>query len=205
MALLYRADLTPGKLDLLTAWLPSRPWYSGPARPTVTRVAACRFDDPAGAVGVETILVRAEDGGPVFQTPLTYRGAPLPGAEAHLLGTSEHSVLGRRWIYDAAADPVYAATLTTTILTGGTEAPEEISADGILTPRTPAMSVRGTGSPDAVVPPTGAILSVIDANPTVVSTSSVSLTLFRILPAAAPADLPALLWDGQPLALVRVI
>ena len=30
MALLHRATLRPTKLDLLTAWLPSQPWFLGP-------------------------------------------------------------------------------------------------------------------------------------------------------------------------------
>ena len=92
MALLHRADLTPTKLELLQAWLPTRSWYTGPAAPQLTKVGAFRFDDPAGAVGVETMLVRAGDG-PVLQVPLTYRGAPLDGAERWLVGTTEHSVL----------------------------------------------------------------------------------------------------------------
>jgi hypothetical protein len=43
-------------------------------------VSAYRFDDPAGEVGIETLLVR-RGAGPVLQVPLTYRGAPLAGAE----------------------------------------------------------------------------------------------------------------------------
>jgi len=44
--------------------------------------------------------------GEVLHLPVTYRGAPLDGAEAHLITTLEHSALGRRWVYDAAGDPV---------------------------------------------------------------------------------------------------
>ena len=32
MALLHQADLRPAKLELLTAWLPTRSWYQGPLR-----------------------------------------------------------------------------------------------------------------------------------------------------------------------------
>jgi hypothetical protein len=81
------------------------------------KVADYRFDDPAGEVGVETILWRT-DRGAILQTPLTYRAAPLADAETHLIGTSEHSVLGRRWVYDGCGDHVWAATLAETILTG---------------------------------------------------------------------------------------
>jgi hypothetical protein len=42
-----------------------------------------------------------------YFTPLTYRGAPLSDAEDHLIGTTEHGVLGRRWVYDGAHDPVF--------------------------------------------------------------------------------------------------
>jgi hypothetical protein len=202
MALLYRADLTPTKLDHLAGWLPGRSWYRGPATPSVTRVAACRFDDPAGEVGLETLLVRAEADGPIFHTPLTYRGAPLAGADAWLLGTSEHSVLGTRWIYDAAADPVYAAVLAATILTGGSEAAEQISTDEGLVPRTPLGSVRGTGSPGDPVPAVTSITSVSDGDPTVVTTDGVTLALLRLLDGSRP-DGPALLWDSHPLAVVR--
>ena len=93
MALLHRAELRPTKLDLLAAWLPSRRWFHGPAGADIVRVAGFRFDDPAGEVGIETILVRLGDG--VHQVPLTYRGAPLDGADDFLVGTTEHSVLGR--------------------------------------------------------------------------------------------------------------
>jgi len=36
--------------------------------------------------------------------PLTYRGAPLDGAEDALVGTTEHGVLGRRWVYDGTRE-----------------------------------------------------------------------------------------------------
>jgi hypothetical protein len=166
-------------------------------------VAACRFDDPAGEVGVETILVRAEPDGPVFHTPLTYRGAPLDGAGPWLLGTSEHSVLGRRWIYDAAADPVYAAVLAAAIRTGGTEAREEILADGARTPRTPLMSVRGTGAPGTPVPAVTSVTSVAEGDPTVVTTDGGTLTLLRTLGGGARPTGPALLWQDQVLATAR--
>ncbi|MGC4856177.1 maltokinase N-terminal cap-like domain-containing protein [Micromonospora sp. DT4] len=71
---------------------------------------AYRFDDPAGEVGIETMLVAAADG-PVHQVPLTYRAAPLDDVDEWLVGTTEHSALGRRWVYDGCADPVYAAAV----------------------------------------------------------------------------------------------
>src|SRR5215213_286445 len=108
MALLHQAELRPSKLELLAAWLPTREWHRGPLTAGLTRVAAYRFDDPAGEVGIETMLVRAGNG-PLVQAPLTYRGAPMEGAERWLIGTMEHSVLVSRWVYDGCGDPVYAA------------------------------------------------------------------------------------------------
>ncbi|GAA3456012.1 hypothetical protein GCM10018962_78460 [Dactylosporangium matsuzakiense] len=186
MALLHRATLVPGKLDLLAAWLPAQPWYTGPAEPSLERVGAFRFDDPDGAVGLETLLVRAVDGGPVYVTPLTYRDAPLDGAA--LVGTTEHSVLGPRWVYDAETDPVYRTALLTAILTGGTEAPEEITDEhGTRVPRTPLMSVRGTGAFAA------GVLPVADTG----------LELVRVLDGSAASAGPALVSEFGVLARVH--
>ena len=96
MAILHRATLVPSKLELLEEWLPRQPWFTGSAA-GLERVAGYRFDDPAGEVGIETLLVRAP-GGPLVQVPLTYRAAPLPDGARWLVGTLEHSVLGTRWV-----------------------------------------------------------------------------------------------------------
>jgi Maltokinase N-terminal cap domain len=180
VALVYRAELHPTKLELLGSWLPTRPWYRGSAAAELELVASYRFDDPAGAVGIETLLVRAGDG-PLLQAPLTYRAAPLPGADAWSLGTAEHSVLGRRWIYDGCGDPVYARALANAILTGAGEAAVFIDIDGHLERREPGMSVRGSGAPGADVPAITALARVDDTDPTVILTESVELTVARVL------------------------
>ncbi|MFL6075868.1 MAG: CG0192-related protein [Mycobacteriales bacterium] len=199
MALLHRAELRPTKLDLLSTWLPGRRWYPAPAAADLERVATFRFDDPAGEVGIETLLVRAA-GGPLVQVPLTYRATPLLGADAWLVGTAHHSVLGDRWIYDACADPVYAQALATAILTGATQAEEYLDVGGQPQPRPSSMSVRGTGTPGADVPAVTAITDVTDADPTQVHTAAIDLTIPR-LPPLAPSDEPLVLtatWPGQP-------
>jgi Maltokinase N-terminal cap domain len=89
---------------LLSAWLPGRLWFTG--RAEVQPPGAYRFDDPAGEVGIEAILLQAADGS-VLHAPLTYRRAPLDGAQDYLIGTTEHSVLGRRWVYDGCGDPIW--------------------------------------------------------------------------------------------------
>lgn len=207
MALLHRADLTPTKLELLDAWLPTRPWYAGPATPDLTRVGAFRFDDPAGEVGVETLLVRSGDG-PVLQVPLTYRDAPLDGAEQWLVGTCEHSVLGRRWVYDATGDPVYAAALADVILTGAPQAAEEFEVDGVRQARDSDVQATGSGSGTAALTPPTFVLRVEDAHRTVIATDVLDLTVIRVLaddpanPALteAPDDAPTLTatWPGNP-------
>lgn len=201
MALLHRADLTPSKLELLNVWLPTRSWYAGPAEPDLTKVGAFRFDDPAGAVGIETLLVRAGDG-PVLQVPLTYRGAPLGGAERWLVGTTEHSVLGPRWVYDAAGDPVYAATLAHTILTGAGQAPEEFEVDGVRQVRPNDLQATGSGHAGVPVPGVSGVLRSEDADPTRIATDLLTLTVIRVLgdDPAAPGDAPTLTatWPGQP-------
>jgi len=149
MALVYDATLTPSKQDLVVAWLPSRPWAADIE--VTAKVGEYRFDDPAGEVGVETILFSAADGR-LVQVPLTYRGAPLPGAEAFLVGTSEHSVLGPRWVYDGCGDPVWAATLAAAILTGGSQAPMYFDRDGARIDIPPRVQARGSGEPGSAAP-----------------------------------------------------
>jgi len=144
MALLHRTDLKPSKLELLAAWLPGRPWFEGPTAPELAQVAAYRFDDPAGEVGLETLLVRFGDG-PIHQVPLTYRGAPLDGGDDWLIGTTEHGVLGRRWVYDALGDPVYLAGLAGAFA-GVPQAEELFEVDGRLERREPNMAITGSGA-----------------------------------------------------------
>jgi hypothetical protein len=207
MALVYRAELHPTKLELLAAWLPHRPWFAGSAS-DVARVAGYRFDDSAGEVGIETLLVRADDG-PLLQAPLTYRGAPLDGHDRWLVGTMEHSVLGRRWVYDGCGDPVYASALATAVLTGGRQADEFVDVDGRPERREPTTLVTGAGSATAVAP-CGAIISVDDRDPTTIRMETVELVIRRVLDGTSCGGEQLALtgtWPGQttplPLAHAR--
>ncbi len=101
------ATITPHFRDFLPEWVARQSWYRGSGLPPLRMVGAIRFEDPAGEVGIETHLVA--DGETLYQVPMTYRGAALAGAT--LIATTEHSVLGSRWIYDGATDPVWAAEL----------------------------------------------------------------------------------------------
>jgi hypothetical protein len=178
MALLHAAEIRPTKIKLVRTWGPTQPWFVGDDLDLRT-VGAYRFDDPDGEVGIETLLVRAGDG-PVLQIPLTYRGEELAGADEWLITTMEHSALGKRWVYDACGDPVYAAALATTILTGGTEAAVERESDGVRTPVEPTARVIGSGSQTEI--DTVGLVDVRDADSaTLVITSVADLELLRVL------------------------
>ena len=117
-AIVHHAELKPSKVELLAEWLPTRSWFAGTSE--LERVAAYRFVDPEGQVGIETVLVRSGD--VLYQVALTYRGDALAEAEEFLIGTLEHSVLGTRWVYDATGDPVYVAELIRVIREADNEA-----------------------------------------------------------------------------------
>ena len=133
-AQIHDAELKPSKLELLAGWLPSQPWFEGDAG-DLERVAAYRFVDPDGEVGIDTLLVRS--GGVTYQVPLTYRPEPLDDDFAVLIGTIEHSVLGTRYCYDATTDPVYVAELIRVI--------HEADDEADLSRGTKSMTVAGSG------------------------------------------------------------
>lgn len=193
MAIIHRAEITPTKLELLAAWLPGRAWYPSDTVDKLSRVAACRFDDPAGEVGVEIVVVRDGDG-PLTHVPMTYRGAPLEDAEQYLIGTMEHSVLGSRWVYDAVGDPVFLAAVAHAVRTGGTEAPEIFEGPDGQQQREPDMHVRGTGyAPEGSVGDLGPLVRVEDGDPVVAVTEHERITIRRVL-----IDLPG----EEPLTLI---
>jgi Maltokinase N-terminal cap domain len=115
MALIHRATLSPTKAEIISGWLPTQPWSPG-GDGSVELVGSYRFDDPEGRVGLEAHLVRSND--VLLQVPFVYRDEAVDGLEAHLVGTTEHSVLGQRWVYDGLADPVFIGMLAAATLTG---------------------------------------------------------------------------------------
>jgi hypothetical protein len=172
MAIVHNTTMSPTKMELLAAWLPAQPWFPGSGRePELAKVGGFRLDDPQGAVGIEFMLVA--DGPVVYQVPMTYHGRELPGAEGRLIGTSQHGVLGPRWIYDGIRDPVLVAQLVA-LLQGEVEAQ--------------AQSVSHTPDPTVTVQPTvSGPLSVISS---VVITDEPSGTSL-LVDTASPDGLPA--------------
>ncbi|MFI6144725.1 1,4-alpha-glucan branching protein [Streptomyces sp. NPDC051109] len=152
MAVVHRTTMTPGKLELLASWLPTQSWYQVPrtgSAPQPARVGGFRLDDPQGEVGIEFMAVSdgAGDRPVTYHVPLTYRGAPLDGAEHALIGTSEHGVLGRRWIYDGTHDPVLVERLYA--LVRGEAEPQAQSESDKPDPSVTGWSA-GTGDPGPV-------------------------------------------------------
>ncbi|MFD5429136.1 1,4-alpha-glucan branching protein [Streptomyces sp. NPDC127084] len=147
MAAIHRTTMTPTKLELLTGWLPKQSWYVGHAEtPELVKAGGFRLDDPEGAVGIEfMIVVDAAAQQPVaYLVPMGYRDAALEGVPGEaLIGTSEHGVLGTRWIYDGVHDPVVTAQLRA--LLRGEAMPQHQSESD--TPD-PTVTVDGTGPDD---------------------------------------------------------
>lgn len=204
MALIYRATLSPSKLDLISAWLPGRSWSGGGS--TYEQLGAYRFDDPAGEVGTESFLLRTEDGA-VLHVPLTYRAAPLDGAEQHLVGTTDHSVLGLRWVYDGCADPVWVTAAATTAVTGGTQVEELVDVDGRLEPREPTATVAGSGTSGTSVGDTALLSSTDGGSTTVVRTAALDLVVVRVVGASADGEhtLTGRWAQGGPAVLAAVV
>ena len=182
MALLHQAELRPSKLELLEGWVPNQPWFVGEANTALSSVAAFRFDDPDGEVGVETILVRAGTG-PILHVPLTYRGAPLEGGEEFLIGTMGHSVLGSRWVYDGVGDPVYLQAVATVTINGGHQAEMYVEIDGKRVDREPSALVSGSGTGrDSIRLPTVGELEVRqDGDLTLIDTSAMQFCVKRVM------------------------
>jgi hypothetical protein len=194
MAIVYpQATLTPSKKELMDAWLPSRSWFDG----NVDRkpVGAFRFDDPEGQVGLEGFLLGGE-GLPTLFLPLTYRAAELEGAEEHLVGTTEHSELGPRWVYDGCADPVFVGELARAILTGGTGVDFEYDVgDGPETRPTSAQAQGSGGASD--VPPIDAVGCHDEGPLTIVNAGPLELAVARIVGTYVDAaETLAVTWKG---------
>jgi len=157
MAIIYDTTMSPGKLELLAAWLPAQPWYLDTGHePELTKAGGFRLDDPQGEVGIEFMVVTDRSGGraATYQVPLTYRARALASAAGGLIGTAEHGVLGHRWIYDGAHDPVLVAQLVAAIQ--GVSEPQDQNISN-----TPDGTVSGQPVTDASLT---AIGSVVAAN-----------------------------------------
>jgi maltokinase-like protein len=189
MAIIYDTTMSPSKLELLAAWLPAQPWYLDTGHePDLSKAGGFRLDDPQGEVGIEFMVVTDRSGGRAtsYQVPLTYRARALASAAGGLIGTSEHGVLGPRWIYDGAHDPVLVAQLVAAIQ--GESEPQDQNIS-----HTPDDTVSGQPVTNG---PLTAIGSAVAANTASGTDLQVETTpdggqlivrINRILPSAGPA------------------
>ncbi|MHA7262131.1 CG0192-related protein [Arthrobacter sp. TMN-37] len=196
MAILHKASLRPTKLELLATWLPAQPWWRNSSVEDLQKVCSFRFDDPDGEVGVETLLVTSDR--EVVQVPLTYRGSPLAGAEAGFVGVLDHSVLGKRWVYDACVDPVYRAAASAALLGGPAQAAEFLDVDGRLEPSPQSAVITVLGGPAEPRPglPAGGAARMHTPVPGV----DVDFTVFRVPDVSGLVEGPIALvgtWPGQ--------
>jgi hypothetical protein len=131
MAVIHNTTMSPSKLELLTSWLPAQPWYVDSGRaPELAKVGGFRLDDPEDEVGIEFMVITDRSGQlpTTYHVPLTYRASAREGADDGLIGTAEHGVLGRRWIYDGTHDPVLVTQLVA-LIQGDADAQAQSDSD----------------------------------------------------------------------------
>ncbi|MCG7203896.1 MULTISPECIES: maltokinase N-terminal cap-like domain-containing protein [Streptomyces] len=180
MALIHRTTLKPTKVELLAGWLPTRPWYRGSAAPELVKAGGFRLDDPAGEVGIEFMVVTEESG--AYLVPLTYRAAPLEGADHALVGTMEHGVLGTRWTYDGCHDPVLTAGLLA-LIEGRAQAQAQSLTD------TPDHEVARGYEGEGPLPGLGAPVDTDESTEFAVPDTGLVLELRRVLtPGSTPPE-----------------
>jgi|KBSSwiStaDraftv2_1062776.scaffolds.fasta_scaffold136549_2 hypothetical protein len=151
------ATISPTKAELAQKWLAEADWFDGdPNAIEVRSRLSYRFDDPAGKVGIETLVVR--DGSRLIQIVLSYREAALVGADEFFLDNMQHSALGTRWIYDGVGDPVAVAAFVRAIVAGEHSAILEFAVDG--QPRSVETHVQAHGTGTAAAPEDIRVLGV---------------------------------------------
>ena len=129
MGIVYNTTMSPTKTELVTSWLVKQEFYTGQGSPKLYAIGGFRLEDPQCEVGIELSIFadHADTSDVIYHVPMTYRDAPLEGAEKSLIGTSEHAILGLRYVYDAAADPVFIAQAKA-LLAGNTVAQHRVES-----------------------------------------------------------------------------
>lgn len=201
MSIIYDATIEPSKLDMLAAWLPSQEWFIPVPDAELERVASFRFDDPAGQVGMETLLIR--HGAWMYQVPLVYRNAPVPELAAFLLTSTEHSVLGTRWVYDATGDPLYVAAIAGAVLAAEPQANQVEHRGEERIPLPATITLTSTGTPGTPVPAVESVTARTVGGVTTVRSGGLSIAVVRSLADDDGTHLGAALtgaWAGGPAA-----
>lgn len=198
MAFVHRtATLRPTKIEVVRRWLTAADWFDVAPETVVTAPPlSYRFDDPDGKVGIETLIAPYKGG--YIQLPLTYRDAPLDGAQPWLLTTMEHSVLGRRWIYDGVGDPVLVTAFVRSIAGGAPSATLEFGPEDARQTAATSVHARGTGS-EPITKPLDVVSIERSETLSTVHTSAGVLRIPHLLDPAAPVSAMALVGDGDGL------
>jgi hypothetical protein len=203
VAIYHRATLVPTKQEAVAAWIPTQPW--GPsADATIDVIGAYRFDDPDGRVGMEVHL--ATDGATVYHVPLTYRDAPVAGADDALVTEMEHSVLGTRWVYDGLADSLLLTMLAAVTMTGQGEALGMVVLDGRMHIAPTNVRIEGGGWSLERVAVDAFTSNAPSAESPLFTNDRFALSVHR-RPVAQPRPPIALTasWGGQPPVLLASI
>jgi hypothetical protein len=209
MAIIHStATMSPTKLELLASWLPAQPWYLDPGRePELARGGGFRLDDPRGEVGIEFMVVTDGPGDRVasYLVPMTYRASALDGANGALIGTAEHGVLGRRWIYDGVHDPVLVAQLVA-LIQGDAEPQAQSVSDTpdrtVISEPVTSDSLTAIGSAVTASEPSGTVLRVETAGVGGVRDGQLVVRVSRVLQpdssAISAASAASVAEAGQP-------
>ncbi len=194
MGTFHVATITPTKAELIAEWAPTQSWCPTTDVPLEV-IGSYRIDDPEGAVGMEVHLVTA--GADLLQVPLTYRGAPLGGADDALIVQMQHSVLGPRWVYDGLGDPLFTTMLAAVAMTGQGEALGMAQFDGRWIVAPSNVRIQGGGWGIERVPVDGFELARHDGTSAVLHNDRLELVVHR-RPVAGPRPAIGLTatWDG---------
>ena len=196
MALFHLATITPTKAELIAQWAPTQPWGVAAGVP-IDVIGSYRFDDPDGRVGMETHLINAD--GTLLHVPLTYRDAPLEGADDALIVEMQHSVLGTRWVYDGLRDPRLVVMLAAVAMTGQGEALGMAVYDGRWYIAPSNVRIQGGGWTQERVPVDGFVVTRDDASGAMLHNDRFELAVFRRpVPGPRPAIGLTATWDAQP-------
>ncbi|MET4096413.1 hypothetical protein [Arthrobacter sp. UYCu712] len=120
------------------------------------------------------------------------------------------SFLGKRWVYDAAGDRVYASALAATILTGQPQADQSFEVDGRLELIPESVHLQSTGTPETSIPIICSAVPDIVDGVTTIHAGEVDLSVSRVLDLISEPFGQRLLtatWDEQtiPVQLASVV
>jgi maltokinase len=114
VALLWIMTLAPADPGFLAPWMARQRWFANkgasPALEDIGRVELTS-PEPGVRVGIHLLLDHAEGRPSLYQVPLTYRDAPLVGAEAAMVGMQ-----GPVFVYDGPFDQAFTSALLDAVL-----------------------------------------------------------------------------------------